>query len=246
MPSRSSTIAKGFKFSTYATWWIRQAITRAIADQARTIRIPVHMVERSTSVVPRAAPAHCRSSAASPSSTRSPPRWASTPQKVREIMKIAQQPVEPRDPGRRRRRFASSATSSKTSEAVGPLEPPASFVQQEQLRQVLAGLTYRERKILELRFGLGDGHPQTLEEIGQSSESRASASARSRAKTLAALKATASVSGCATASTSRRSSIRRGAEHGRLSLHRCPGKPHRVSRIGCCPRWSVESSALSR
>ena len=156
---------KGFKFSTYATWWIRQAITRAIADQARTIRIPVHMVETINKLV-RIQRQLLQELGREP-----------TPEEIGEEMGLHRRARarDPEDqpgagfPRRRlsaRRRTPSSATSSRTTRPSCRLTLPASRMLQEQLAKVLDGLAERERKVISLRFGLEDGHPRTLEEVG--------------------------------------------------------------------------------
>ena len=170
---------KGFKFSTYATWWIRQAVTRAIADKARTIRIPVHMVEKLNKVVhierqlvqrlgPRAVargdrggardrrPRRCARSCACPSS---PSRWRSRSARTRS---------------------RSSATSSRTRAPSRPTTPRRSRSARGDIERALDSLPDRERKVIEMRFGLSGAQPCTLEEVGRRSASRASASARSR------------------------------------------------------------------
>ena len=157
---------KGFKFSTYATWWIRQAITRAIADQARTIRIPVHMVE-TTQPSSSASSVSCfRSLAAIASPEEIGEKMGLTAERVREIQKISQEPVSLETP-------IGEEEDSQLGDFIeddAAIVPPdaASFsMLQEQLSKVLDGLAERERKVISLRFGLEDGHPHTLEEVGR-------------------------------------------------------------------------------
>ena len=156
---------KGFKFSTYATWWIRQAITRAIADQARTIRIPVHMVETINKVI-RVSRQLLQSLGHDPSPDEISQEMGMPVDKVREILKIAQEPVSLETPiGEEEDShlgdFIPDEGASEPSEA-------ASFtLLQEQLVDVLSTLTPREEKVLKLRFGIEDGRPRTLEEVGK-------------------------------------------------------------------------------
>ena len=156
---------KGYKFSTYATWWIRQAITRAIADQARTIRIPVHMVETINKVM-RVSRQLLQSLGHDPSPEEISAEMGMPVDKVREILKIAQEPVSLETPiGEEEDShlgdFIPDEGASEPSEA-------ASFtLLQEQLVDVLSTLTPREEKVLKLRFGIEDGRPRTLEEVGK-------------------------------------------------------------------------------
>ncbi len=156
---------KGYKFSTYATWWIRQAITRAIADQARTIRIPVHMVETINKVI-RVSRQLLQSLGHDPSPDEISAEIGMPVDKVREILKIAQEPVSLETPiGEEEDShlgdFIPDEGASEPSEA-------ASFtLLQEQLVDVLSTLTPREEKVLKLRFGIEDGRPRTLEEVGK-------------------------------------------------------------------------------
>jgi RNA polymerase primary sigma factor len=156
---------KGFKFSTYATWWIRQAITRAIADQARTIRIPVHMVETINKLI-RVERQLLQEKGAEPSAEEIAAVMEMTPERVREIKKISQEPVSLETP------IGEEEDSQlgdfiEDSEAVVPPEAASYSLLQEQLSKVLDSLSERERKVIELRFGLIDGHPRTLEEVGR-------------------------------------------------------------------------------
>lgn len=156
---------KGYKFSTYATWWIRQAITRAIADQARTIRIPVHMVETINKLV-RTSRQLTQELGREPTPEEVAERMGITPEKVREILKTAQEPLSLETP------IGEEEDSHLGDfiEDTGIMAPPqaASYsLLKEQLENVLNTLTERERKVLKLRFGLEDGKPHTLEEVGQ-------------------------------------------------------------------------------
>ena len=156
---------KGFKFSTYATWWIRQAITRAIADQARTIRIPVHMVETINKLV-RIQRQLLQSLGREPTPEEIAEEMGLTPERVREIQKISQEPVSLETP-------IGEEEDSQLGDFIeddAAIVPPdaASFsMLQEQLSKTLEGLAERERKVISLRFGLEDGHPRTLEEVGR-------------------------------------------------------------------------------
>ncbi|ANE22854.1 RNA polymerase sigma70 factor [Denitrobacterium detoxificans] len=156
---------KGFKFSTYATWWIRQAITRAIADQARTIRIPVHMVETINKLV-RIQRRLLQDLGREPTPEEIAEEMDLTPDRVREIQKISQEPVSLETP-------IGEEEDSQLGDFIeddAAIVPPdaASFsMLQEQLTKVLDGLAERERKVIMLRFGLQDGHPRTLEEVGR-------------------------------------------------------------------------------
>ncbi len=156
---------KGYKFSTYATWWIRQAITRAIADQARTIRIPVHMVETINKLI-RVQRQLLQDLGREPSPDEIGGKMEMTAERVREIMKISQEPVSLETP------IGEEEDSQlgdfiEDSEAVVPPEAASFSMLQEQLSKVLDSLSERERKVIELRFGLMDGHPRTLEEVGR-------------------------------------------------------------------------------
>ena len=156
---------KGFKFSTYATWWIRQAITRAIADQARTIRIPVHMVETINKLV-RIQRQLLQDLGRDPTPEEIGAEMDMSADRVREIQKISQEPVSLETP------IGEEEDSQlgdfiEDSQAVVPPEAASFSMLQEQLAQVLDSLADRERKVIELRFGLVDGHPRTLEEVGR-------------------------------------------------------------------------------
>ena len=156
---------KGFKFSTYATWWIRQAITRAIADQARTIRIPVHMVETINKLV-RVQRQLLQDLGRDPTPEEIGEEMGMSAERVREIQKISQEPVSLETP------IGEEEDSQlgdfiEDAQAVAPPEAASDSMLREQLDQVLDGLADRERKVIKLRFGLEDGHPRTLEEVGR-------------------------------------------------------------------------------
>jgi RNA polymerase primary sigma factor len=156
---------KGFKFSTYATWWIRQAITRAIADQARTIRIPVHMVETINKLV-RIQRQLLQTLGREPTPEEIAEEMGLTPERVREIQKISQEPVSLETP------IGEEEDSQlgdfiEDDAAVVPPDAASFSMLQEQLAKTLEGLAERERKVITLRFGLEDGHPRTLEEVGR-------------------------------------------------------------------------------
>jgi len=156
---------KGFKFSTYATWWIRQAITRAIADQARTIRIPVHMVETINKLI-RIQRQLLQDLGREPLPEEIGAEMDLTPDKVREILKIAQEPVSLETP------IGEEDDSHlgdfiEDNEAVSPADSAAYEMLREQLESVLETLTDREENVLRLRFGLEDGRTRTLEEVGR-------------------------------------------------------------------------------
>ncbi len=156
---------KGYKFSTYATWWIRQAITRAIADQARTIRIPVHMVETINKQV-RATRQLLQKLGREPSPEEIAEFIGSTPERVREIQKIAQDPVSLETPiGEEEDSHLGDFIED--SNAAAPAEVAEANMLREQLISVLSTLTPREEKVLRLRYGIDDSHPRTLEEVGK-------------------------------------------------------------------------------
>ena len=156
---------KGYKFSTYATWWIRQAITRAIADQARTIRIPVHMVETINKVI-RVSRQLLQELGHDPSAEEIAAEMNMPVDKVRDILKIAQEPVSLETPiGEEEDSHLGDFIEDST--AVAPPEAASDSMLREQLDQVLDGLADRERKVIKFRFGLEDGHPRTLEEVGR-------------------------------------------------------------------------------
>jgi RNA polymerase primary sigma factor len=156
---------RGFKFSTYATWWIRQAITRAIADQARTIRVPVHMVEQINKLI-RVQRELLQDMGREPTREEIASEMGTTPQQVREILKISQEPVSLETP------IGEEEDSQlgdfiEDEDATMPVEAVSEIMQKEELNAVLSTLTHRERKVIELRFGLKGEHPRTLEEVGQ-------------------------------------------------------------------------------
>ena len=157
--------SKGYKFSTYATWWIRQAITRAIADQARTIRIPVHMVE-TIHRVSRTARQLLQELGREPTTDEIAERLGMTPEKVREIMKIAQDPVSLETPiGEEEDSHLGDFVEDSDSPA--PSDSASYSLLREQLCNILHTLTPREEQVIKLRFGLDDGRPRTLEEVGK-------------------------------------------------------------------------------
>jgi RNA polymerase primary sigma factor len=178
---------KGYKFSTYATWWIRQAITRAIADQARTIRIPVHMVETINKLI-RVQRQLLQDMGREPTPEEIAHEMGTTPLKVREIIKISQEPVSLETP------IGEEEDSQlgdfiEDEDATMPVEAVSEIMQKEELNAVLGTLTHRERKVIELRFGLKGEHPRTLEEVGQKFGVTRERIRQIEAKTLAKLKA---------------------------------------------------------
>jgi RNA polymerase primary sigma factor len=156
---------KGYKFSTYATWWIRQAITRAIADQARTIRIPVHMVETINKLI-RVSRQLLQEKGREPLPEEIAQEMAISEEKVREIIKIAQEPVSLETPiGEEEDSHLGDFIPD--DDAPAPAEAASFTLMKEQLLSVLDTLTQREEKVLRLRFGLDDGRQRTLEEVGK-------------------------------------------------------------------------------
>jgi RNA polymerase primary sigma factor len=156
---------KGYKFSTYATWWIRQAITRAIADQARTIRIPVHMVETINRLI-RISRRLLQDLGREPTSEEIAEQMEISPEKVREIIKVSQEPVSLETPiGEEDDSHLGDFLEDQT--ALAPAEAASHQLLKEQVEDVLDSLTERERKVLQLRFGLDDGRSRTLEEVGK-------------------------------------------------------------------------------
>jgi RNA polymerase primary sigma factor len=156
---------KGYKFSTYATWWIRQAITRAIADQARTIRIPVHMVETINKLI-RIQRQLLQDLGREPTPEEIGAEMEMPPERVREIQKLAQEPVSLETP------IGEEDDSNlgdfiEDSDAIVPVDAASFILLQEQLDAILHTLSDREKKVIQLRFGLSDGHPHTLEEVGK-------------------------------------------------------------------------------
>ena len=156
---------RGYKFSTYATWWIRRAITRAIADQARTIRVPVHMIEtinRLLRVSRRLAQEYGRE----PTSKEIGKIMALPPEKIREIVKVAQLPISLESPiGEEEDSHLSDFIEDRN--ALPPVDAASKQLLKEQIDDVLDHLTPREQRVLRLRFGLEDGRSRTLEEVGQ-------------------------------------------------------------------------------
>ncbi len=156
---------KGYKFSTYATWWIRQAITRAIADQARTIRIPVHMVETINKLI-RVQRQLIQELGRDPLPEEIANEMDIPVERVREILKISQEPVSLETPiGEEEDSHLGDFIEDE--DALAPAEAASFFLLHEQLEDVLSTLTPREKEVLQLRFGLGDGRSRTLEEVGQ-------------------------------------------------------------------------------
>jgi RNA polymerase primary sigma factor len=155
---------RGYKFSTYATWWIRQAITRAIADQARTIRVPVHMVETINKLarVQRQLHQELGREASVDEIAR---EMGLEPERVAEIQRIAQEPVSLQSPIGEEE--SDLGDFIEDADAVVPIEAAAFIMLQDQLERVLCELQDREQRIIQLRFGLTDGHPRTLEEVGR-------------------------------------------------------------------------------
>ena len=156
---------KGYKFSTYATWWIRQAITRAIADQARTIRIPVHMVETINKLI-RIQRQLLQELGREPTPEEIGAQMEMSPERVLEIQKLAQEPVSLETP------IGEEEDSNlgdfiEDSDAIVPIDAASFILLQEQLDAILHTLSEREKKVIQLRFGLLDGHPRTLEEVGR-------------------------------------------------------------------------------
>ncbi|HEX2922688.1 MAG TPA: RNA polymerase sigma factor RpoD, partial [Chloroflexota bacterium] len=156
---------KGFKFSTYATWWIRQAITRAIADQARTIRIPVHMVE-TINKLSRLSRRLLQDLGREPTSEEIGSKMEIPAEKVREILKVSQEPVSLETPiGEEEDSHLGDFIEDQS--ALAPAEAASHQLLKEQVDDVLRSLTHRERRVLQLRFGLDDGRQRTLEEVGR-------------------------------------------------------------------------------
>jgi RNA polymerase primary sigma factor len=155
---------KGFKFSTYATWWIRQAITRAIADQARTIRIPVHMVDTINKVM-RAQRQLLQDHGREPTVNEVAARAEMTPSRVREILKVSQETVSLEQPMGEDDFSLSDLIEDEA--AIAPSEAAARAMLNEAVNQALSELSERERRVVRLRFGLDDGEMRTLEEVGR-------------------------------------------------------------------------------
>jgi RNA polymerase primary sigma factor len=156
---------KGYKFSTYATWWIRQAITRAIADQARTIRIPVHMVETINKLL-RVSRRLAQEYGREPTSQEIGEELEVSPQKVKEIVKVSQLPISLESPiGEEEDSHLGDFIEDRN--AMPPVDAASKQLLKEQIDSVLSTLTPRERRVLQLRFGLEDGRSRTLEEVGK-------------------------------------------------------------------------------
>ena len=155
---------RGYKFSTYATWWIRQAITRAIADQARTIRVPVHMVETINKLARVTRQLH-QELGREATVEELAAELGVEPERVAEIQRIAQEPVSLQSPIGEEE--SDLGDFIEDADAVVPIEAAAFIMLQEQLDRVLCELSEREQRIIQLRFGLSDGHPRTLEEVGR-------------------------------------------------------------------------------
>jgi len=156
---------RGYKFSTYATWWIRQAITRAIADQARTIRVPVHMIESINKLL-RVSRRLAQEYGREPNSKEIGKKMDISPEKVREIVKVAQLPVSLESPiGEEEDSHLSDFIEDRN--ALPPVDAASKQLLKEQIDEVLSALTPREQRVLQLRFGLEDGRSRTLEEVGQ-------------------------------------------------------------------------------
>jgi RNA polymerase primary sigma factor len=155
---------RGFKFSTYATWWIRQAVTRAIADQARTIRVPVHMVENMNKLA-KVQLRMLQEKGTEPTPDELAVEMDITPDKVRAILKVSQVPMSLESPIGKEE-DSTLADFIPDAGAVVPMDAVAYELLREQLEDALDDLTYREKRIVQLRFGLLDGRPRTLEEVG--------------------------------------------------------------------------------
>jgi RNA polymerase primary sigma factor len=156
---------RGYKFSTYATWWIRQAVTRAIADKGRTIRIPVHMVEKLNKVV-HVERQLVQALGREPTPEEIALELECTPREVRDILRIAQQPVSLEKPiGEEEESELGDFVEDQTAES--PFELASENLRRENVRRALAALPAREREVIEMRFGLSGGRPRTLEEVGQ-------------------------------------------------------------------------------
>jgi len=155
---------KGYKFSTYATWWIRQAITRAIADQARTIRVPVHMIEAINKVV-KASRRLLQEYGREPTPEEIATRLNLPVEKVKSVLKVAQDPISLDRPiGEDEDSYIGDFIED--TKVVSPAQSSAFSMLQDQMGSVLSTLTQREERVIRLRFGLGDGCPRTLEEVG--------------------------------------------------------------------------------
>ena len=178
---------RGFKFSTYATWWIRQAITRAIADQARTIRVPVHMVENINRFI-RVQRELLQDIGREPTMEEVAAEMGLTPEKVREIKKISQEPAS------LHQRVGEEGDSMlgdfiEDKDSVSPVDEVGDIVRREKIGLALGALTHRERRVIQLRFGLEGEHPRTLEEVGLKFGVTRERIRQIEAKTLAQLRA---------------------------------------------------------
>jgi len=156
---------RGYKFSTYATWWIRQAVTRSIADKARTIRIPVHMVERLNRLI-NAERRLIQQLGRDPSDSEIAAELECSPREVREVLRVAQQPVSLEKPVGEQEDSA-LADFIEDASAQSPLELASEAVRRENVARVLAALSRREREVIEMRYGITGGRPLTLEEVGR-------------------------------------------------------------------------------
>ena len=177
---------RGFKFSTYATWWIRQAITRGIADQARTIRVPVHMIEQINKLI-RVQRQLLQDLGRDPTPEEIAAEMSTTAARVREILKIAQEPTS-LDMPVGESGYTQLGDLVEDDLAVEPLEAVSEIMQEEDLAQILGSLTHRERKIIELRFGLSGQQPRTLSEVGEKFGVTRERIRQIEAKTMAKLK----------------------------------------------------------
>ncbi len=194
---------RGYKFSTYATWWIRQAITRSIADQARTIRIPVHMIETINKIV-RTSRQMLHEIGREPTPEELAEKLAMPLEKVRKVLKIAKEPISLETPiGDEEDSHLGDFIEDKN--VVLPIDAAIQSNLRETTTRVLASLTPREERVLRMRFGIGMNTDHTLEEVGNSSRSPASASARSRPRPCASSSIRAGRASCAASSTTERS-----------------------------------------
>ena len=165
MERRNSTTARALKFSTYATWWIRQAIARALADKARTIRIPVHIVER-LNKIGRAERKLVTGLGREPTTDEIAEVTGIEPEEVESIRRFAQAPISLEKPvGDEEQSEFGQLIADEQAES--PYERAVEILTQERLRKALENLGYRERRVLELRYGLGGEHPRTLDEVGR-------------------------------------------------------------------------------
>ncbi|TMM20551.1 MAG: sigma-70 family RNA polymerase sigma factor [Actinobacteria bacterium] len=156
---------RGYKFSTYATWWIRQAVTRSIADKARTIRIPVHMVERLNRLI-SAERRLIQQLGREPSDSEIAAELECSPLEVRDVLRVAQQPVSLEKPIGEKEDSA-LADFIEDASARSPLELASEALRRESITRVLAALSTREREVIEMRYGIAGGRPLTLEEVGR-------------------------------------------------------------------------------